>query len=182
MPADLHAVPPPPDEPPGLDPPREPPSWRQGSARQRLLNDARYEWTRRRHGRRALVASFAVLVLGGTAALWFVPELPLLVTVPIGALPALVLVIGALNLATRGAVDLRTEHLDERQIAVRARAHAVAYRLVLAASIVGYAVLVACSAADTLPAAPARWLALGYLVFATLWLLPTLVIAWAEED
>lgn len=177
MPADLQAVPPPPDRP---DPAR--PRWRQGAARQRLLNDPRYDWARTRRGRRLLVVALAALVLGGATALWFVPEAPLLLAVPVAALPVLVYVIGALNLATRGSADLRDDYLDERQRTVRAHAYRTAYRLVTIAATLAYPVLVAAAATETLPVAPARWLALGYTSFTTLWLLPVLVIAWVDED
>lgn len=177
MPADLHAVPPVPDEPdPG------PPRWRQGPARQRLLDDPRFDWARVRPGRRLLVVAFGAVVLAGAVALWFFPQVPLLAAVPVATLPVLVFVIGSLNMATRGLTDLREEYLDERQRAVRGRAYRTAYRLVVLAASVGYGVLVVATATRSLPVDPVRWLALGYVAALAAWLLPTLVAAWVEED
>lgn len=177
MPPDLHAVPPLPDEPdPG------PPPWRQGPARQRLLDDPRFDWARARPGRRLLVVAFGAVVLTGAVPLWFFPEVPLLGAVPVATLPVVVFVIGSLNMATRGTTDLRDEHLDERQRAIRGRAYRTAYRLVVLAASIGYAALVVATATRSLPVDPFRWVALGYVAAMALWLLPVLVVAWVEED
>jgi len=153
-------------------------AWRSGPARAALLNDPGRDRIRTLPARRGLVLAYAALTLGAATGIalgqlwWLLPILLLEV-----------IVIGSLNVATRGVVDLREQHLDERQREVALVAHRRAYKIAL--SVVFAALVTSALWADAVRevARPDRFLiTLLYLASAALLMLPTSVVAWTERD
>lgn len=153
-------------------------AWRSGPERVQLLNHPHSAWTRRPTARRGLAIAFVLLQVGGTALLWgsiatrWWPGLLVLL------LLLEVFVIGSLNTATRGVVDLRGQELDERQLQLRAHAFERAYRVGLAIVTVGF---VACFVASA-RTGQVWLLPLGFATFGLFLMLPTVVVAWTRGD
>ncbi|WP_181786705.1 hypothetical protein [Streptomyces phytophilus] len=89
---------------------------------------------------------------------------------------------GLLNGGTRGLLELRTRMLDERQLADRDRAGAVAHRAATALLAVAAGVFVLAEAvgADGLPGVPAVWVLVYAL--AAVWLMPLWVAGLQARD
>jgi hypothetical protein len=125
-----------------------------------------------------LVLGYGALALAGAAAIgtgapwWLLPVLLLDIVV-----------IGSLNVATRGVVDLREQHLDERQRGVALVAYRRAYKLVNG---LFFTLLLTSGAWVRVVgdlARPELWLLGGlFVVVSALQMLPTAVVAWTEPD
>ena len=165
------------------DPTRLRRSWSSGPDRVDLLNSSRMSWTRHRRTRRRLVLGYMLAVAAVTAVLAaaYTTGSPIWLIV-IGSIASLLVTcyfIASLNAATRGVVDLRRHHVDERQRQVRGLAYERAYRLTLwCAGGVALGLLVAGPRTLWGPWLPVAALATILLLM----MLPTLVIAWTESD
>jgi peptidoglycan/LPS O-acetylase OafA/YrhL len=160
--------------------------WRSGPQRSALLNSAHADWARRPRARRLLVVGYLVLVLVVSAVL-ALPRpsdtlMGFLAAVLVVAVLVEVFLIGSLNSATRGVIDLRTRHIDERQRQQRGEAYERSYRLAFRVITVGLVALAVAAFTGHVPTRPNSWLALGHTVFALLLMLPTLVVAWSGRD
>ncbi|GAA2414084.1 hypothetical protein GCM10010420_49530 [Streptomyces glaucosporus] len=100
----------------------------------RLMNDPRHQGVHAtRARRRGLVAAHVALTAAWLAALLSVADHGWTAAAALAAVTlAWCVVTGMLNLATRGLLELRTRVLDERQLAERGRAFAIAHRAFLA--------------------------------------------------
>ncbi|WP_407565548.1 PT domain-containing protein [Streptomyces sp. 184] len=151
----------------------------------RLMNDPAGRPVFATTGRRRAVVGAHVALTGATLACttllytldgaWLISPLAVL-------LVAWMVATGFLNGGTRGLLELRTRMLDERQLAERDRARAVAHRAATALLAVAAGVLVLAEAAgaDGLPGVPAVWV-LVYALAAT-WLMPLWVAGLQARD
>ncbi|AZM46719.1 hypothetical protein DMB38_13685 [Streptomyces sp. WAC 06738] len=151
----------------------------------RIMNDPAARPVFATAGRRRAAVGAHVALTGATLACltllyrlddaWLIAPLAAL-------LPLWVIATGVLNGGTRGLLELRTRMLDERQLADRDRAGAVAHRAatVLLAVAAGMFVLAEAVGADGLPAVPAVWV----LVYAVVvvWLMPLWVAGLQARD
>ncbi len=156
-------------------------AWRSGPERAALLNSPRTDWARRRRNRRQLVGGYAALILGISALFALTEPNGWLIAVLVAALLVEVVLIGSLNVATRGVVGLRAEHIDERQRQIRADAYERSYRLAFPGIVVCMAALAGAAAAGFVPDFR-TWLAVAHTVFGFMLMLPTLVVAWRGRD
>jgi hypothetical protein len=114
---------------------------RQGRARaiernvQIQMTDTRFNWMRRRTGRRALVGAMAVTIALGPVAWTLGGSLWGILSVCAAAL-----VWWSLRISVRTVADLPTEFLDERQERARDRAYVEAYRILAAIAVGGASV------------------------------------------
>lgn len=155
-------------------------SLRSGPERADLLNDTRWEWARRPSRRRALCAGYVanVVLLCTAVALMDAPAGGLAPVIAVGFVVSflvMLFLIASLNAATRGVIDLRSRHIDERQRHRRGQAYETAYRIGFAVVVLG---LVAAVVGE------GRWVPLAGagFVFLLLLMLPTLVAAWTDDE
>lgn len=161
------------------------PATRQDRTMFRLMNDPGGRPVFATAGRRRAVVGAHVALTGATLAcitlLYAVDDAWLIV--PLALLMLLWMVAtGFLNGGTRGLLELRTRMLDERQLADRDRARAVAHRAATAllAVAAGVFVLGGAAGADGLAGVPAAW-ALVYAL-AAMWLMPLWVAGLQARD
>lgn len=96
------------------------------------MTDTRFNWLRRRTGRRVLVAAMAVAIALGPVAWIAGGSVWGIISVCVAAL-----LWWALRISVRTVADLPAEFLDERQERVRDRAYVEAYRILAAIAVVG---------------------------------------------
>lgn len=96
------------------------------------MTDTRFNWLRRRTGRRVLVVAMAVTIAVGPVA-WIAGGS----VWGIASVCATALLWWALRISVRTVADLPAEFLDERQERVRDRAYVEAYRILAAIAVVG---------------------------------------------
>ncbi|WBB58644.1 hypothetical protein O7599_23835 [Streptomyces sp. WMMC500] len=134
--------------------------------------------------RRAVVAAHVALTgatLASVTLLYALDDAWLIAPLAVLLVPWMVAT-GFLNGGTRGLLELRTRMLDERQLADRDRARAVAHRAATALLALAAAVFVLGEAAgaDGLPGVPGVWVLVYAL--AAVWLMPLWVAGLQARD
>lgn len=155
-------------------------SWRSGPQRSQLLNSSRDDWARSRRRRRQLVVGYLAIDFVQVTAVLLLP-VSLWAGVALLALCLVLMVwsVGSLNAATRGVIDLKGRHVDERQRQERGTAYERAYRMVTVGMVVvGVALLLG----DGQGWSDYARVALALLTFNLLIMTPTLVAAWSAPD
>lgn len=164
---------------------RAKPATKHDRAMFRLMNDPAARTVFATAGRRRAVVGAHVALTGATltcTALLYAVDGAWL-TAPLAVLLMLwVIATGILNGGTRGLLELRTRMLDERQLADRDRARAVAHRAAtgLLAVAAGVFVLGETAGAGGLPGVPAAWVLVYAL--AAVWLMPLWVAGLQARD
>lgn len=134
------------------------------------MNDPKMQWTRAPRTRRLLVVAYLFLLAAiPVASMAIYP-----VFVLIAALPVFVVLVGFLNLSTRGLTELRQSQLDEREGRMRDAAYRTMHMpaMLLGAAAVG---VIAIAARD----GTTLWLfGLAFSLWALGMLLPTILLAW----
>ncbi len=156
-------------------------AWRSGPERNELLNSPHADWARKLRSRRLLVVGYLATTLGMAAAIGLIRSRVFFVVLLLG-LVTVVFLIGSLNTATRGVIDLKAQHIDERQRQERGVVYERSYRIAVVGAVVVLAAAAIAALTDHLPTSGVAWVGLAYAGFATLSMLPTLVAAWSRTD
>lgn len=163
---------------PELDPKK---SWRSGPARAALLNSPGDDWARKPGPRRLLATGYLATTLGVSGILGYAQGPTRAIGLAVGIV-LVVFLIGKLNAATRGILDLKAQHIDERQRQVRGVVYERSYRITFVSMVVALIALGLAALNDLLPSDGSTWVALCYTAFFSLLMLPTLVAAWRRAD
>jgi hypothetical protein len=157
-------------------------------AQAQQYNDPRWNWARRRHVRRALIATYLVTLValatvgwidalrsgqreGLTGVLWLAFFVAILVEQAL------------LDKATCGLFKLRVGELDERQRAIRDLGYRYGFRILAVAATIILAVALYLPVDRFLDATNrVQWIAIAIAVVYLVWRLPTMVVAWITPD
>jgi hypothetical protein len=159
-----------------------------GEARARQFNHLRWSWARRRRVRRTLIAAY-LMTLAALATVGWIDALRSgqregLTGVLWVALFVVILVEQALlDKATQGLFKLRVGELDERQRAVRDLGYRYGFRILAGAATTILAVALYLPVDRFLGATNRlQWIAIAIAVAYSVWMLPTMVVAWIAPD